>query len=279
MRTIRFRWSDPAGRKRDRMSRRETATERHDRLLGQADGWLALVDETLGADVTYGYLYDPVGNRCLGRAQPGAVVLMDFVRAHWQVSNLGIYVCRDNSGGSGKSVHAEGRALDFGVASAHKAVGDHLSRWLVQHAPDLGIQRVIWYREVWDVPRRDEGWRHYTGSSPHTDHVHVELAWPPARSLTRAQCEAVFAPPPEDDMPKPEAIVAQCRASNGGTFVLRFNGDVVSEGGAPRVRDLGAIYATLPDPKPRRAFWIIDPEGDTCRIRNEDGWNRRLERA
>lgn len=131
----------------------------------------------------YGYQYDSAGTRCLGEEQPGLQALRDYCLARWgALRNSGIYNCRNVAGTSYRSVHAEGRAWDAGVLSASAPVGTMLAKWLVKYAPQLGVQAVIWNRHDWDS--RSRVWTPYGGENPHTDHVHVELCWDAARTLT-----------------------------------------------------------------------------------------------
>jgi len=82
--------------------------------------------------------------------------------------------------------HPAGRACDFavspngfgGVATGNdKTYGDRLASFFVHNANALGVQYVIWYREIW-FP--GNGWRWYgsAGGDPasdHTNHVHVSI--------------------------------------------------------------------------------------------------------
>lgn len=82
--------------------------------------------------------------------------------------------------------HGIGRACDFsvhntgfgGVATGEaKVYGDRLASFFVINADRLGVQYVIWYRQVW-FP--GSGWRSYGGaggdpSSDHTNHVHLSI--------------------------------------------------------------------------------------------------------
>jgi hypothetical protein len=99
-------------------------------------------------------------------------------------------------GVGGKSEHKEGRAFDWGVsvhrAADRKAVND-LMRWLLKTdrfgnrhamARRLGIQYMIWNGRIWGAYAAGSGWRKYTGSNPHTDHVHFSLSWAGARKNT-----------------------------------------------------------------------------------------------
>lgn len=89
---------------------------------------------------------------------------------------------RDGSFGE----HPIGRACDFAVSSSgfgpaatgsNKTYGDRMASFFVHNADALGVQYVIWYRQVW-FPGR--GWSYYGGAggdpaSDHTNHVHVSV--------------------------------------------------------------------------------------------------------
>jgi hypothetical protein len=94
-------------------------------------------------------------------------------------------VCPARGGGHGTdlSLHAEGRAVDFALNagdSGESKLGDALRDLLIQHSDDLGIQEIIWNREIWTC--RTLCRRPYAGVSPHTDHMHVGLNLLGARS-------------------------------------------------------------------------------------------------
>jgi hypothetical protein len=144
----------------------------------------------------YGYQLDSTGTKCLGRAQPGTLALRDVVRLRFQnVQDWGTYSCRQTSTGSSLSTHAEGRGWDAGFPRLDHPEGTRLAGWLVEKAPMLGVQRVIWMDRQWDA--RARAWRAYGKTSNnntlrHRDHVHVELCWAAAKNLTRTQVEAAF---------------------------------------------------------------------------------------
>jgi hypothetical protein len=155
--------------------------------------------------------YDRASGKCAGRSQPGAQALMAWCLATYDnASNLGIYACRSVRGGTSKSVHADGRALDVafpldrGLANSS---GHDLSARLTAHADVLGIQLVIYDRSVWSS--KTKRWAPHTGASgPHLDHVHIEITWAAARgpeALTVEEIKRYLGPPiapPEDDMPR-----------------------------------------------------------------------------
>ena len=123
---------------------------------------------------------------CTGRAQDGAKALMSWFLGAYNsrgANNLGIYNCRPIAGSSSLSLHAEGRACDLGVPVG-AGWAQTLADALVANSRELGVQLVIYRRKAWSGRYPHSGWRNYTGSNPHTDHLHVELSWNAARTLT-----------------------------------------------------------------------------------------------
>jgi len=115
--------------------------------------------------------------------QPAPRHAIKFIHANFpQVSNLGIYVCRNVKGTNSPSSHSEGRALDIGLKAsipAQRLIGDQLFRVLIESAHRSGIDNVIWNRQIWSVshggPRPFVGnYPHGGPRNPHTDHIHVE---------------------------------------------------------------------------------------------------------
>jgi hypothetical protein len=110
------------------------------------------------------------------------------------VFNLGIYNCRTVRGSTQRSVHGDGRACDFGfplVDNDANPAGWDLVRLLLPVVGSLGIQQIIWDRRVWSAAHPNGA--HYTGVSPHIDHVHVELTREAGQILTRAHIKATIA--------------------------------------------------------------------------------------
>jgi hypothetical protein len=120
--------------------------------------------------------------------------VQDFGRG---ARNWGIYNCRSIGGTTVRSTHGEGRAIDVGFALVNGAAnpnGTALVRALTLKAGALGVQRIIWNRRVWDA--KSPGGRPHTGTSgPHLDHVHAELVWSSARTLTLARIRQIMSPP------------------------------------------------------------------------------------
>jgi hypothetical protein len=72
-------------------------------------------------------------------------------------------------GSTPNSDHPKGLALDFMTKS--RAQGDALVAELIANAGSYSVKYIIWYRRIWE----DGQWRTYSGSNPHTDHVHVSF--------------------------------------------------------------------------------------------------------
>lgn len=124
--------------------------------------------------------YDPAGSQCSGKAQPGSIVLAEAIDgryAHAIVNEgaYGIYACRDVSGGSNRSVHGDGRAVDVGFPMpAPHPEATALTQWLIKHQQGLGIQFLVYNHQKWNCEYQE--WRAYD-LTPHEDHVHVEQRW------------------------------------------------------------------------------------------------------
>lgn len=74
--------------------------------------------------------------------------------------------------------HPKGLALDLMTNNIPngKQTGDALAAYALANADRLGITYVIWYRRIWSRERAGEGWRPYSGTSSHTDHVHLSFS-------------------------------------------------------------------------------------------------------
>ena len=135
---------------------------------------------------------------CLPDAQPGARALMAWWLARFGgrgAINSGILNCRPVVGGTARSLHSEGRAADLGVRPINAAYGHEAASLLHAHSGELGIQCVIWSRGIWSGSQPNAGFRLYKGQNPHLDHLHVELSWPSARTLTQARIAQVLGGP------------------------------------------------------------------------------------
>jgi len=138
-----------------------------------------------------GVPYDPGGpwiddQHCSPGVKPHAAELGRIIRASFPwVRSIGALHCTRLSATSDQmSLHGAGRALDVMVPVLGGPEGESLANWLVENAKELGVQLVIWNRSNWQAnlpPRARFG--PYTGRSPHTNHVHVEVTATPGRAL------------------------------------------------------------------------------------------------
>src|SRR5262245_54611487 len=130
---------------------------------------------------------------CLVRAMPGIVRLRALVLATYGRGGDSSAAPRACSVGD-RSEHKEGRAWDWMVSVSNKAdksaAADFLS-WLTGPGPSgvrgemafrLGVMYVIYNHRSWSSYTGE--WKEYTGSDPHTSHVHVSLSWNGARAHT-----------------------------------------------------------------------------------------------
>ncbi len=129
------------------------------------------------------------GVLCLTVNQPGAVAFAQLLNATYGTHTYGILrTCA--------AEHGEGRALDWMIDStkpANLALANALTRWLT--APDaqgrpgamarrFGINYIIFNRQEWGSWAPERGWFPYTGSVPHTDHIHFTFNWDGAYKRT-----------------------------------------------------------------------------------------------
>jgi hypothetical protein len=52
-----------------------------------------------------------------------------------------------------------------------KTIGDRMFEIFVDLAGEMGLQEIIWNREIWSTQRPVV--HTYTGHDPHTDHIHA----------------------------------------------------------------------------------------------------------
>ena len=62
-----------------------------------------------------------------------------------------------------------------GTTTQGLQTGNEIRNFMINNAERLGVQRVIWDRHIWSSDQN--GWRDFgdADSSPHTDHLHVEI--------------------------------------------------------------------------------------------------------
>lgn len=168
---------------------REAAEEAFAHTISRGGG--ATVDVESTAVRPYPFPSYESAHECSGAPSSGAGALLAWMQANQQPPgrSMGIYNCRSVRGSSTRSLHSEGRALDWGVPLGADGKGtDHghdLVDVLGSHAHLLGVQCIIYDRMLWSA-RTPEG-RRYDGESPHFDHLHIELSRDSAADLTLAR--------------------------------------------------------------------------------------------
>ncbi len=132
--------------------------------------------------------------RCTSGPEPGARALLAWLEETFpQGRSLGIFNCRNVGGTLTKSLHAEGRAVDYGmpmVGGRGSPEGHEIVRRVGQHGRRLGLQAAIYDRMIWSA--RSPNGRPYTGAAPHFDHVHLELTRQAGRSMTLTTFRSVL---------------------------------------------------------------------------------------
>ena len=129
---------------------------------------------------------------CSPTAKPGTVALRTLILGAY--SGSGDYGIIRNCSVGGRSEHKEGRAWDWKVsvtnATQVRQVHD-LFAWLMAsdrygntfaNARRLGIMYLIWNHKIWNASSHT--WKPYSGSDPHTSHVHISLSWAGALKRT-----------------------------------------------------------------------------------------------
>ena len=124
---------------------------------------------------------------CEPDAKPGVTAFGDLMFATYNTGVRGYgRTCAGDT-----SEHYDGRALDWMLNSANpqqKAVADAVVAWLTAGngamARRFGISYIIWNRQMWREYRDQDRWLPYTGSVPHTDHIHFSFSWDGAMKRT-----------------------------------------------------------------------------------------------
>jgi peptidoglycan hydrolase-like protein with peptidoglycan-binding domain len=132
---------------------------------------------------------------CDPHAKPGVTAFAQLMVSHYKVGSAAAWGIERNCN-SGVTEHSEGRAWDWMLNAGNpsqKAIADSVVAWL--SAPDaqgrpgamarrFGINYIIWNTKMWRAYAPERGWAAYTGSSPHTDHIHFTFTWDGAYQRT-----------------------------------------------------------------------------------------------
>ena len=124
---------------------------------------------------------------CDPRDKPGVTAFAALMKNNYKTGQTGISRnCQADT-----SEHYDGRALDWMLNVTdpkQKAVADSVVAWLSASngamARRFGISYIIWNHTMWREYAPERGWTAYTGSSPHTDHVHFSFSWDGAMART-----------------------------------------------------------------------------------------------
>lgn len=157
---------------------------------------------------------------CSGFPRLGTVDLLKYLMLKFPTTfSMGIYNCRDSSGGGGLSIHSCGRAIDLGIpllnGKANTALGDPVVIFLDKYAQEFGIHGQIWNQVRYDLTT-PKG-RVYTGPHPHHDHNHIEQRLEKAVALRYDDYVQIAGPPiPGSDM---TPFLAPCEKGSTGIHV------------------------------------------------------------
>lgn len=99
----------------------------------------------------------------LGDVKPYVRKAAQEISGKFGYSNIGGHATSGHIPGSD---HYTGKALD--VMGGNQS----LANWAIRNAGRLGVKYIIHNRRYWDP---SQGWVRYTGSNPHTGHVHISF--------------------------------------------------------------------------------------------------------
>lgn len=105
----------------------------------------------------------------LGPVKPHVQAVAEDISRRFGITNIGGFA---TVGHIANSDHYLGLAIDVMINSPEQ--GQQVATYAVQNAQALSITYVIWNKAIWDS-RNHRGWERYSGSSPHTDHVHISF--------------------------------------------------------------------------------------------------------
>lgn len=159
---------------------------------------------------------------CDPQAKAGVVAFAKLMSAHYRTGTSDWGIVRNCN--SGVTEHSEGRAWDWMLnvnKPQEKEIADAVTAWL--SAPDaqgrpgamarrFGIMYIIWNKKMWRAYDPARGWAPYSGSSPHTDHIHFSFSWDGAYGRTswwtgKALTTVDPGPPSPTTPPQPPSAV------------------------------------------------------------------------
>jgi hypothetical protein len=109
--------------------------------------------------------------RGLGAVQPHVKAAAQEISSRFGLYNIGGFA---TSGHITNSDHYKGLAIDVMTGNDPSAgKGPLVAEFALANASRLGVKYIIWNRRFNGLDGK--GWVSYTGSSPHTDHVHISF--------------------------------------------------------------------------------------------------------
>lgn len=150
-------------------------TERVEKVTGAEGGGYGENITTNGSApppdiVSQGAAPTGAGKYKLGAVKPHVANAANVIGSQFGIRTIYGYRAQGSVPGS---LHPAGLALDLMVRGT---TADQLAAYAVANHASFGITEVIWNRRIWTLRRQGEGWRKYSGPSPHTDHVHLSFA-------------------------------------------------------------------------------------------------------
>jgi hypothetical protein len=100
--------------------------------------------------------------------KPHVAAAADEITARFGITNIGGLATSGHIPGSD---HYTGLALDVMLGNSGK--GDIIAAWTLENAARLSVKYVIYNRRYNGLDGK--GWVPYTGTNPHTDHVHISF--------------------------------------------------------------------------------------------------------
>ncbi|WP_161971564.1 SH3 domain-containing protein [Acidipropionibacterium jensenii] len=79
--------------------------------------------------------------------------------------------------------HPSGHAVDLMLprGSRDSALGQQIAAYFRAHAQELGVQYIMYNKQIWNISRDSEGWRAVADrgseTANHMDHVHITTIW------------------------------------------------------------------------------------------------------
>ncbi len=157
----------------------------------------------------------------VGKATPAAIALLRQATAiapKRMKASDGLLPSAAHLKASPNSDHNTGLAVDL---THDPKSGIDCSEIFEKLKEDERVEYLIFNKKIWSKAKAKQGNRAYTGSNPHTKHLHISIKadkandtspwfwWMNQPSLTN-QVKAAVQPKPKKKAPKPEAEVVVC---------------------------------------------------------------------